>query len=100
MINKLDLLTFPNFYKGDFLEILWILKRERVKSEKLFPAIELLKSKKSIDGKWMLERTMNNMVTSIGKINQPSPFVTQRASEVLDYYKKIAPNKTYTSGGL
>ncbi|WP_299548998.1 hypothetical protein [Seonamhaeicola sp.] len=87
MINKMDLLTFPNFYKGDFLEILWLLKREGINSEKIFPAIELLKSKRSKDGKWMLERTMNNMVASIGKVNQPNPFVTQRANEVLDYYK-------------
>jgi hypothetical protein len=86
MVNKMDLLTFPNFYKGDFLEILWILKREGVKSEKLIPAIELLKSKKSKDGKWMLERAMNNMVTSIGKIDQPNPLVTRRANEVLNYF--------------
>ncbi len=93
MINKLDLLTFPNFYKGDFLEILWLLKREQVESEELIPAIELLNSKKTKDGKWVLERTMNNMVTSIGKVNEPNPFVTQRANEVLKYYTKTAPNK-------
>ncbi len=93
MINKLDLLTFPNFYKGDFLEILWLLKREEIESEELIPAIELLNSKKTEDGKWVLERTMNNMVTSIGKVNEPNPFVTQRAKEVLNYYTKTAPNK-------
>jgi hypothetical protein len=90
MISKLDVLTFPNFYKGDFLEILWLLKREDIKSEKLLPAIELLKSKKTTDGNWLLERTMNNMVTSIGKINQPNPFVTQRANEVLNYFEQTA----------
>ncbi|PRX56656.1 hypothetical protein [Flagellimonas meridianipacifica] len=97
MINKLDLLTFPNFYKGDFLEILWLLKREEVESEKLIPAIELLKSKKTKDGKWPLERTMNNMVTSVGKVNAPNPFVTQRANEVLTYYEKKVSNNTQTA---
>lgn len=86
MINKLDLLTFPNFYKSDFLEILWLLKREEIKSEKLLPAIELLNAKKNSDGYWKLERIMNNMITSIGKTNQPNYYVTKRANEVLDYY--------------
>jgi hypothetical protein len=31
MINKIDKLTFPNMYKGDFLEILWLLKK-RIRS--------------------------------------------------------------------
>lgn len=85
MINKLDHLTFPNFYKGDFLEILWVLKREKVQSEHLNKSLELLKSKQEKNG-WVLERTMNNMITSIGQINQPNPFITKRATEVLDYY--------------
>ncbi|MCT4580550.1 MAG: hypothetical protein N4A35_03960 [Flavobacteriales bacterium] len=86
MIKKLDQLTFPNFYKGDFLEILWILKRENVRSEKLEPAIKLLKSKQRKDGQFELERTMNNMITSVGKINFPNPFITERATEVLNFY--------------
>jgi len=86
MIKKMDLLTFPNFYKGDFLEILWILKREGVRSEELDPALELLKSKQKEKGEWELERSMNNMVTSVGKVNKPNPFVTERAQEVMAYY--------------
>ncbi len=86
MIQKLDLLTFPNFYKGDFLEILWILKREGITSEKLIPALELLKSKQRPDGKWELERKMNNMTVSIGAVDQPNQFVTERANEVINYY--------------
>ena len=38
MIKDIDNLTFPNMYKSDFLEILWLLKREKVQSEKLKPA--------------------------------------------------------------
>jgi len=86
MINKMDLLTFPNFYKGDFLEILWILKREEIISEELKPALDLLKSKRNEDGNWELERKMNNMVTSIGQVNQLNPFITERAKEVLAFF--------------
>lgn len=87
MIKKLDQLTFPNFYKGDFLEILWILKREGVVSHDIKPALNLLKSKQRKDGNWELERKMNNMVTSIGQINQSNLFVTERANEVIQYYE-------------
>ena len=87
MIKKLDYLTFPNFYKGDFLEILWILKREEINTFEVKPALELLKSKRRSDGNWELERKMNNMVVSIGGVNQPNLFVTKRANEVLEYYK-------------
>lgn len=88
MIKKMDLLTFPNFYKGDFLEILWLLKREGIVSVELKPALELLKSKRREDGNWVLERKINNMVTSIGQVNQPNPFITERANEVIQYFDK------------
>ena len=87
MIKKMDELTFPNMYKSDFLEILWLLKREGVKSEKLKPALALLKSKKQKDGTWKLERKIHNMVTSIGAIDKPNQYITKRAEEVLDYYE-------------
>ena len=86
MIKHMDKLTFPNMYKSDFLEILWLLKRENVKSDNLRLAIDLLKSKQLLTGDWNLERKVNNMTTSIGEINQPNQFVTIRAKEVLDFY--------------
>ncbi|MEM6347001.1 MAG: hypothetical protein AAF927_24145 [Bacteroidota bacterium] len=87
MIKKLDLLTFPNFYKGDFLEILWLLKRERIQSELLTPALALLKSKQLDNGAWSLERKMSNMVVSVGQVNQVNQFVSERATEVLAFYE-------------
>jgi hypothetical protein len=87
MIQKIDLLTFPNMYKSDFLEILWLLKREKIKSDKLKPALELLKSKQQKNGSWHLERKVHNMVTSVGELNHPNQFITDRADEVLNYYK-------------
>lgn len=83
MIEKLDLLTFPNMYKSDFLEILWLLKREKVHSEAMDKALRLLQSKQQHNGSWQLEREINNMVVSIGKKNTPNAFITQRALEVI-----------------
>ncbi|NND08520.1 MAG: hypothetical protein HKN87_19240 [Saprospiraceae bacterium] len=87
MINRMDKLTFPNMYKSDFLEILWLLKREKVKSDRLIPALDLLKSKQQLDGNWYLERKVNNLATSTGPLNRPNPFITHRAREVLDFYQ-------------
>lgn len=86
MIKDIDKLTFPNMYRSDFLEILWLLKREKIRSERLRPAIDLLKSKCMPDRNWNLEKKVNNMIISIGGINQPNYFVTKRAQEVLDFY--------------
>lgn len=83
MIEKLDMLTFPNMYKSDFLEILWLLKREKVNSDDMERALQLLQSKQQDDGSWLLEREINNMVVSIGKKNAPNAFITQRAIEVI-----------------
>lgn len=87
MVQKMDLLTFPNMYKGDFLEILWLLKKEGVRSEALNSALKLLRSKQQVDGSWHLEREVRNMYVSIGALNQPNPFITKRANEVLEYYE-------------
>lgn len=88
MINKLDLLTFPNMYKSDFLEILWLLKREKVRSEALDKAVELLKSKRNPNGEWELERKVSNLITSVGVVDKPNEFITERAKEVLAYYEE------------
>ena len=86
----MDLLTFPNFYRADFLEILWILKREGITSKELQPALDLLRSKQRSDGNWNLERKIHNMVTSLGEVDQANQFVTERAKDVLGYYGKEA----------
>ena len=86
MIKSIDKLTFPNMYKSDLLEILWLLKREKVKSDKINCAVELLKSKKQAGEEWHLERQVNNLITSIGAVNKPNDFVTRRAKEVLEFY--------------
>ena len=83
MVPKMDLLTFPNMYKSDFLEILWLLKRENIAAEEMKPALQLLNNKRHKDGSWHLERQVNNMIASIGELNKSNQFITERAMEVL-----------------
>jgi hypothetical protein len=78
-------LTFPNFYKSDFLEILWLLAREAVHDRRMAPALELLRSRMKEGGTWELEKA-KNIVVSIGGEGRANAFITERASAVLDYY--------------
>jgi hypothetical protein len=95
MIQKMDLLTFPNMYKSDFLEILWLLKREGIISEALNPALKLLQSKQLDNGYWHLERKVHNMVAEIGQLNHPNWFLTNRANEVLEYYENHTQSRIF-----
>jgi hypothetical protein len=75
-------LTFPNFYKSDFLEILWLLAREGVHDERMARALDLLRSKRQDSGSWALEKPMNILV-SIGDKGCANAFITERARQVL-----------------
>jgi hypothetical protein len=78
-------LTFPNFYKSDFLEVLWLLAREAVRDKRLNRAVELLHSRRRADGTWGLERHANTIVP-VGRIGLANDFITDRAIRVLDFY--------------
>ncbi len=78
-------LTFPNMYQGDFLEILWLLSRESVRSPRIDRAVELLKSKMRPDGTWSIERKIQNMAVPLEK-KQADYFITERAREALDFH--------------
>lgn len=86
LTKHIDKLTFPNMYKSDFLELLWLLKRENVTSHKLGSAINLLKLKQLPTGEWNLERKINNIASSIGGVNKPNHYISKRAEEVLKFY--------------
>jgi hypothetical protein len=79
-------LTFPNFYKSDFLEILWLLVREEVHDRRMSKSLEALRSRMNASGTWELEKPMN-IVVSIGGKDCPNAFITERATEVLEYYR-------------
>jgi len=84
--RDIDKLTFPNFYKSDFLEILWLLGREEVQDKRTSRALELLWSKRKEDGAWTLEKSMNTIVP-VGQKDCANAFITERAAEVLDDYE-------------
>lgn len=79
-------LTFPNMYQSDFLEILWLLKREQIKSPHLLRALDFLKSKMGSDSTWKIERQINDLIIPIGKKNYGNEFITNRGREVMEYY--------------
>jgi hypothetical protein len=79
-------LTFPNMYKADFLEILWLLKREEVRSERIDKALKLLGSKMGDDGSWSMERTMGKMAIPFSKRKYGNALIAERAKEVYFYY--------------
>ncbi len=78
-------LTFPNFYKSDFLELLWLLAREKVRDGRMSRALELLRSRMKDGGFWELEKSLNTIIP-IGQKNCANVFITERAIEVLDFY--------------
>jgi len=80
-------LTFPNMYNTDFLELLWLLKREEVRSPKLKRALELLRKKQKPDGTWELEYQIKPLTVSITKTKGGNAFVTHRAKEVLEFFQ-------------
>jgi hypothetical protein len=80
------LITFPSVGKSDYLEILWILAREKVHAAETQRAVALLKSKMAGDGRWCLEQPVAGLVVSAGAKGRPNDFVTERAREVLAFY--------------
>ena len=80
--RDIDKLTFPNFYKSDFLEILWLLTREGVHDRRMSRALDLLRSKMKPGGTWELEKSMNTVV-SMGQKGCANVFVSARAAAVL-----------------
>jgi hypothetical protein len=80
-------LAVPNFYKSDFLEILWLLAREGVHDPGISRALDLLRSKMKDGGFWELEKSMNTVV-SVGQKDGSNALITERAAGVLDYYRR------------
>jgi hypothetical protein len=78
----LGLLTFPHFYKSDYLEILWLLTREGVRDPRMQRALDMLRTRQTLEGDWPLEKTQNTIVP-IGQLQQANGFISERAREVL-----------------
>jgi hypothetical protein len=86
--RDIEKLGFPCMYRSNFLEILWLLKRENVCSPNTTPALELLKSKQQPAGNWHLEKKISNMAANVGAENKPNEYITKRAKEVLEFYQE------------
>ena len=64
-------LTFPNFYKSDFLEILWLLAREEVHDRRMSRALALLRSIVKDGGFWELDKPVNIAKSANAKVGMP-----------------------------
>ena len=82
--RDIDKLAFPNSWKSDFLEILWLLAREEVRDSRTARALDLLRAKQK-DGEWELEKPFA-FIVSTGAKNRSNAFISERASEVLGVY--------------
>lgn len=80
-------LTFPCFYKSDFLEVLWLLAREKVRDRRVLRALDLLQARMKDGGFWELEKPANTIV-SVGQKNMANVFITERANQVLRFYER------------
>ncbi len=80
--RDIGMLTFPNFYKSDLLEILWLLKREGVQDRRMQRALELLRAKMKDGEVWEMEKSLNTIVPT-GRVGSANAFITERARQVL-----------------
>ena len=78
---------FPLFYQSDILEVLDILTDLGVKDERMQESIDYVIDVQTPNGKWILKDTFNGkMLCDIDKKNEPSKWITLRASRVLKRY--------------
>jgi hypothetical protein len=81
--------AFPTWWHYDTLRGLEYLRRARVKPDaRVAEAIELVESKRDVDGRWKLEvRYPGNMPIEMDESEgRPSRWITLRALRVLDWY--------------
>jgi hypothetical protein len=77
-------LAFPWFYRYDILRGLWVLARLGFRDERMDDALEALREKQTIDGRWVLESTPSGrMLASFGKKGEPNKWITLHALWVL-----------------
>ena len=83
--------AFPNWWHYDVLRGLDYLRRAgATPDERLLPAIELVRSKRTRDGTWLLETHYpGTMAVAIDAgVGQPSRWITLRALRVLAWYER------------
>ncbi len=78
---------FPLMYQDDILEILGILTKLGIKDDRMREAVDLVLSKQSDDGRWMLESTFNGRFhTNIESKGKSSKWITLNVLRMLKRY--------------
>ncbi len=80
---------FPLHYNSDVLEALLGLARVGVPQDpRLDRALHVLRDKRTDDGRWIMERSMNGrMLVDVEALGAPSKWLTYRASSVLEHFE-------------
>jgi len=76
-------LRFPIFVFSNFLDILDILLELGVKDHRMQEAVDLLKSKRKLNVRWILEHAVSNMHAKIETQGKESKWITYKALHVL-----------------
>lgn len=79
-------ITFPNMYQSDFLELLWLLKKENIISPKLSRVLEYLREKRKNDGFWQVEKIPKDLIIPFSK-KDAKKIINKRAKEVIEFYE-------------
>lgn len=78
---------FPLMYQTDALEILGILSKLGYKDKRMQEAVDLIVSKQTNEGKWLLENSFNGKFqTNIERKGEESKWVTLKALSALKQY--------------
>jgi hypothetical protein len=79
---------FPLMYQTDVLELMSVFADLKIKDVRLEDAIEVIAGKKTEDGIWLMENTMNGkMLVDVEKKGKPSKWMTLKALQVLKFYR-------------
>ncbi len=77
-------LGFPLMYNTDILEMLHLFAQMKNKDPRLHDALEVLTSKQTDEGRWIMQNTFNGkMRIQIEKKGEPSKWLTLKALQVL-----------------
>lgn len=78
---------FPLMYQTDVVELLYIFAGMQIRDSRLADSIEIVKEKRSKDGKWKLGNSFNGKtLVDIEKKGQPSKWITLKALKILNVY--------------
>ncbi|XMB72963.1 terpene cyclase/mutase family protein [Mycoplasmatota bacterium WC30] len=81
-------LGFPLMYQTDILELLYIFSEIEVKDKRLEDAIQILKDRRTKNGKWKLQNSYNGrLVVDIEKKGEDSKWITLKALMILNRYE-------------